>query len=67
MTVGQLPDAFVYSDMDALAHAPDYIYSLARKRRIPTLALGRYYRFRLASIEAWEEVHEADDGRTPSR
>ncbi len=34
------------------------IYRLARDGRVPTVAIGRYYRFRLASIEAWEDDHE---------
>jgi excisionase family DNA binding protein len=30
------------------------VYRLAREGRIPTVAIGRYYRFRLDAIEAWE-------------
>lgn len=35
------------------------VYRLARDGRIPTVAIGRYYRFRLASVEAWEADNEA--------
>jgi len=38
------------------------IYRLAREGRVPTLTIGRYYRFRLASIEAWELENEAQVG-----
>jgi excisionase family DNA binding protein len=38
------------------------VYRLARDGRVPTVAIGRYYRFRLASIEAWELEHEARVG-----
>jgi excisionase family DNA binding protein len=30
------------------------VYRLAREGRIPTVPIGRYYRFRLDAIEAWE-------------
>jgi excisionase family DNA binding protein len=36
-----------------------HVYRLARDGRVPTVAIGRYYRFRLASIEAWEAKNEA--------
>jgi excisionase family DNA binding protein len=32
-----------------------HVYRLARTEQIPTIRLGRYYRFRLDAIEAWEE------------
>jgi len=35
------------------------IYRLARERSIPSVRLGRYYRFRAESIEAWEDAQEA--------
>jgi excisionase family DNA binding protein len=35
------------------------VYRLARGRVIPCVPLGRYYRFRLAAIEAWEIAQEA--------
>lgn len=31
------------------------VYRLARSGQIPTIKLGRYYRFRLDAIEAWED------------
>lgn len=36
------------------------VYRLARDRRIPCVPLGRYYRFRLEAIEAWEIEQEAE-------
>jgi excisionase family DNA binding protein len=38
--------------------AKAHVYRLAREGRIPTVAIGRYYRFRLSSIEAWEAEQE---------
>ena len=35
------------------------VYRLAREGRVPTVPIGRYYRFRLAAIEAWEHEQEA--------
>jgi len=39
------------------------VYRLARDGAIPFVALGRYRRFRVESIEAWERAQEgrADD------
>jgi excisionase family DNA binding protein len=34
------------------------VYRLARERQIPSLSLGRYVRFRLPSIEAFEAAQE---------
>lgn len=34
------------------------VYRLAREGRVPTVLIGRYYRFRLAAIEAWELEQE---------
>lgn len=34
------------------------VYRLARESRIPAVAIGRYYRFRVAAIEAWEASQE---------
>jgi excisionase family DNA binding protein len=31
-----------------------HVYRLAREGRIPTVRIGRYARFRLDAIEAWE-------------
>lgn len=31
-----------------------HVYRLAREGRVPVVVLGRYYRFRLDQIEAWE-------------
>ena len=35
------------------------VYRLAREGSLPCVALGRYRRFRLPSIEAWEAAQEA--------
>jgi excisionase family DNA binding protein len=35
-----------------------HVYRLAREGRIPTVPIGRYYRFRLSSIEAWEAAQD---------
>jgi excisionase family DNA binding protein len=40
----------------------DHVYRLAREGRIPTVAIGRYYRFREASIETWELAQEGVSG-----
>jgi len=39
-----------------------HVYRLARDGRIPTVTIGRYYRFRAASIDAWESEREARVG-----
>lgn len=31
-----------------------HVYNLTRTGQIPTVKLGRYYRYRLDAIEAWE-------------
>jgi excisionase family DNA binding protein len=36
------------------------VYRLARDSRIPTVAIGRYYRFRVSAIEAWEASQEVE-------
>jgi excisionase family DNA binding protein len=35
-----------------------YVWRLARNGAIPTVRLGRYMRFRIDSIEAWERQQE---------
>ena len=37
-----------------------HVYRLARDGQIPTVPIGRYYRFRLSAIEAWESAHETE-------
>ena len=37
-----------------------FVYYLAREGKIPSVKLGRYRRFRLDLIEAWER--QQDDG-----
>jgi excisionase family DNA binding protein len=36
-----------------------HVWRLARNGAIPTVRLGRYMRFRIDSIEAWERQQEA--------
>ncbi len=36
-----------------------HVYRLTREGRIPTVRLGRYYRYRLVAVEAWERQSEA--------
>lgn len=36
------------------------VYRLARESRIPAVAIGRYYRFRVGAIEAWEASQEVE-------
>lgn len=36
-----------------------WVYEQARKGLIPTVKLGRYYRFRRAALEAWIAEREA--------
>ncbi|WP_367401256.1 helix-turn-helix domain-containing protein [Paraconexibacter antarcticus] len=44
-----------------------HVYRLAREGRIPTVPIGRYYRFRVSSIEAWEAAQDGCDRMvTPS-
>ena len=35
-----------------------HVHRLAREGRIPVVLIGRYQRFRPASIEAWESAQE---------
>lgn len=37
-----------------------HVYRLAREGRVPSVRVGRYFRFRLAAIEAWEQEGGAD-------
>lgn len=37
-----------------------HVYRLTREGRIPTVQLGRYYRYRLPAIEAWEAAQETN-------
>lgn len=32
----------------------DHIYALTRTGQLPTVRIGRYYRYQLAAIERWE-------------
>ena len=33
-----------------------HVYKLAREGKVPTVAVGRYYRFRLAALDEWEQA-----------
>jgi excisionase family DNA binding protein len=35
--------------------AKSQVYRLAREGRLPAVAIGRYYRFRLAALIEWEQ------------
>lgn len=39
-----------------------WVYEQSRLRRIPTVTLGRYRRYRRSAIEAWLERLETPDG-----
>ena len=41
----------------------DWVYAQSRAGRIPAVKLGRYYRYREASVDAWIEALEG--GRVP--
>jgi excisionase family DNA binding protein len=55
------PDRLLTADQLAVRwQAPkSHVYRLTREGRIPTVRLGRYYRYRLAAVEAWERHSEA--------
>jgi excisionase family DNA binding protein len=36
-----------------------HVYRLAREGAFPSVKIGRYYRFRLSTVEAWEASQEA--------
>lgn len=39
--------------------AKGHVYALTRRGQIPTVKLGRYYRYRLEAIEEWEADRES--------
>jgi excisionase family DNA binding protein len=45
----------------------DWVYAETRAGRIPHVKLGRYYRYRSASIEAWLRKIEDGNGEPSSR
>jgi len=50
-------------EVAALLGVPtSWVYEQSRRGRIPTVALGRYRRFRLDAIEAWIQEQEALNG-----
>lgn len=60
-------------DADALMTAEDvarllgvnvaWVYAQSRRRKIPTVTLGRYRRYRRSAIERWVEGIEDDPSR----
>jgi excisionase family DNA binding protein len=52
MSAGQLLTADQLADRWQVPRS--HVYRLAREGRIPVVALGRYYRFRLDAIERFE-------------
>jgi excisionase family DNA binding protein len=50
-----------------LGMTKDWIYTETRAGRIPHVALGRYYRYRRESIDAWLQEIEHDTVRPPWR
>ncbi len=47
-----------------LRMTPAWVYAETRRNRIPHMRLGRYFRYRRSTIEAWmsELERDADDG-----
>jgi excisionase family DNA binding protein len=39
-----------------------HVYRLTREGKVPSVPLGRYYRYRLRAIEAWEHEQERRNG-----
>lgn len=46
LTAGELSERWQVSERQ--------VYRLTREGKLPTVEIGRYYRYRLAAIEAWE-------------
>jgi excisionase family DNA binding protein len=47
-------------DVAALLGVPKaWVYRASREGRMPTVKLGRYYRYRLAAIQTWVVEQEA--------
>jgi excisionase family DNA binding protein len=42
--------------------SPAHVYRLTRDGKIPTVKLGRYYRYRRDAIERWEEGGADESG-----
>jgi len=36
-----------------------HVYRMSRERDLPTVKIGRYFRYRLSAVEAWECEQEA--------
>jgi excisionase family DNA binding protein len=43
---------------------PAHVYALSRRGEIPTVRLGKYYRYRLDQIEAFEIAADTVDGNS---
>jgi excisionase family DNA binding protein len=59
--VDGLSSLMTAQDVAALLGVPDsWVHAQTRAKRIPTVKLGRYYRYRREAIEAWiAELEEA--------
>lgn len=65
-TFGAAADVATYQAPSRLMTADDLadrwqvsaaqVYRLAREGRVPALRIGRYFRFKVEQIEAWEEA-----------
>lgn len=55
MTGARDPDALLTAEeVGALLAVPkSWVYAQTRDGRIPTVKLGRYYRYRLSTIKQW--------------
>ena len=47
---------------DLIGMTPDWVYAQSRAGKIPTIRLGRYYRYRRESIEEWWRALETSPG-----
>jgi excisionase family DNA binding protein len=59
--VSRLLDADEVAEMLGVPKA--WVYEQSRKGRIPTVALGRYRRYRRESVEAWIREQESRQER----
>jgi excisionase family DNA binding protein len=59
-SVGRLLDAHEVAAM--LGVPVSWVYAQTRAGRIPTVPLGRYYRYRRDAIDAWISDLEAEHG-----
>lgn len=54
-----MPNLLTAQDVAAMLGVPDsWVYAQTRAGRIPTVRLGRYYRYRVDAIEDWVKSQE---------